>query len=236
MRRLMTAIGPNAKSGPATKQSANRGKSEMAERTFTQRRIPNSPSQMQIEATGVWRQRPDVGARTAHISGITRSEGLPDPINTGNHARNGLDRNHCDRHGDRARPCVLTRATRIFLLRPSPWRRSLLRPRRCSIVPRKESALWRNRFLLACFCWQRSIPDLTKGRTTGSRCGLALPIYCLRSRCGGRVLDPAGCEVSREALQQESSLPKYGRERRRFCHAIANFGRCLTRAILTSTI
>jgi len=40
-----------------------------------------------------------------------------------------------------------------------------------------------------CFWWQLSIRDLTKGRTTGSRCGLVLPIYCLRLRCGGRVLE-----------------------------------------------
>src|SRR5215471_15443116 len=54
---------------------------------------------------------------------------------------------------------------------------------------RKASAPWRNRYLPVCFWWQLSIRDLTKGRTTGSRCGLVLPIYCSQLRCGGRVLD-----------------------------------------------
>ena len=39
-----------------------------------------------------------------------------------------------------------------------------------------------------------SIRDLTKGRTTGSRCGLALPTCCLRLPCGGRVLENAHAE------------------------------------------
>ena len=48
----------------------------------------------------VWCQRPDVGARTAHISGIAGCEGLSDATGAGDHARIGLDRNRRDRHAD----------------------------------------------------------------------------------------------------------------------------------------
>lgn len=70
--------------------------------------------------------------------------------------------------------------------------------------PRKESALWRNQYLPACFWWRLSIRDLTKGRTTGSRCGLALLICCLRLRCGGRVLETTHAEEVTPAWSKQS--------------------------------
>jgi hypothetical protein len=53
----------------------------------------------------------------------------------------------------------------------------------------KKSAPWRKRHLPAHSWWRPSMRRLAKGRTIGSRCGLVLPIYCLRLRCGGRALE-----------------------------------------------
>ena len=84
---------------------------------------------------GLWRQRPDVGARTAHISGIAGSEGLPvfDPR-------------------DKDFPfAALTMAA-------VPFAAMTLLNR-----PKKEIRPWRNRYLPPCFLVAAIYTGLNEG-------------------------------------------------------------------------